>query len=186
MALEATFRKLSIQLQKVQDTLHALQLTVGDKPPEREAALADTLENTVLDMMGLLQNALKAATDAHQALGHPLNLDRARRALTTCHGEVRRIEEQFSAELNSYEMLKDLASLGSSRRGEWIPWANSMKDGIGRCRHPLAEASEALAECWQELAERLGTTNLSVQATNIGQQITTTTDAREILKQRKT
>jgi hypothetical protein len=36
----------------------------------------------------------------------------------------------------------------------------------------LAQTSAALASCWQELAERLGTMSISMQATNVGQQIT--------------
>jgi hypothetical protein len=172
MALEATFRKLAVQLRKLQDTFVALQLTIGDKPPEREAALADNVENTILDMLGLLQNARKATKDAQQAVGHPLDLDRARRAMTTCHEQFHQVEQQFSAELSSYELLKDLTSLAESRRGEWIPWANSMKDGISQCREPMQETSQSLAECWQEIAEHAGTTSVSVRTTNIGQKIT--------------
>jgi hypothetical protein len=149
----------------------ALRLTVvEDRPRKGDAALVDQLEDTILDLMGFLDESLKAARVAQKAVGHPLDLDGARRALATCQERFHRIEQQFSADLVSYEKLKDLASLGA-RGGEWPPWANSVKQGIEQCRQPLDGASKALAACWQEIAERVGMTSISVQATNIGQKI---------------
>jgi hypothetical protein len=171
VALEATFRELFRELKKLQDTLVALRLTVvEDKPRKGDAALVDQLEDTILDVMGLLDEGLKAARAAERAVGHPLDMDGARRALETCQNRFHRIEQQFSADLVSYEKLKDLASLGV-RGGEWPLWANSVKQGIEQCRQPLDGASKALAACWQEIAERVGMTSVSVRTTNIGQKI---------------
>ena len=172
MALEATFRELLSELRKLQDTLVAVRLTVvEDKPVRGDAALVDQFEDTILDIMGTLEEGLKAARSAQKAVELPTNLDNARRALTICQERFHRIEKQFATELVSYEKLKDLASLGSERRGEWLPWSNSVKEGIEQCRQPLDGASKALAACWQEIAERVGMTSVSVQSTNIGQKI---------------
>jgi hypothetical protein len=172
MALETTFRDLSVALHKLHDALNALHVTVGDKPPNDEAALADGFENAVLDLMGMLHEARKSALRARRAVGQPTDLDRARRALTRCQARFHRIEQQFASDLVSYERLSELARLGRTRQHEWIPWAHSTKQGIEQCREPLTQVSKALAACWQELAERLGMTNISVTATNVGQQIT--------------
>lgn len=171
MALEATFRQLSVALHKLDDALSALQVTVGDTPPNDETALADALENTVLDMMGTLHETRKFALQAQNAVAHPKDLENARHALTLCQERFHRIEQQFAADLVSYDKLKELARLGNERRG-WLPWANSIRQGIEQSRQPLEETSTALASCWQELAERLGTVSISMKATNIGQQIT--------------
>jgi hypothetical protein len=171
MALEATFRDLSVCLHQLHDALNGLQVTVGDKPPDDEAALADGTESVVLDMTGTLHEARRAAINARRAVGHPVDLDRARRALAICQERFHRIEQQFAADLVSYEKLKELARLGNERRREWLPWANSVKQGIEQVRQPLEAVSLALARCWQELAERLGTMSISMQATNVGQQI---------------
>ena len=170
MALEATFRDLSVCLHQLHDGLNELQVTLGDKPPRDEAALADGLESAVLDLMGTLHEARKAALNARRAVGHPVDLDRARRALTICQERFHRIEQQFASDLVSYEKLKELARLGNERRA-WLPWASTVKQGIEQCRQPIELTSTALAACWQELAERLGTTNITMQATNVGQQI---------------
>jgi hypothetical protein len=171
VTLEATFRELFAELRKLQDMLIAVRLTLGDKPVRGEAALVDYLEDSILDMLGFLEESLKAARSAQKAVGDAPNLNAARRALTVCQQRFHRVEQQYAAELVSYEKLKDLASLGSERRGEWLPWSNSVKDGIEQCRLPLDGASKALATCWQEIAERVGTTTVSVRSINTGQKI---------------
>jgi hypothetical protein len=172
MALEAIFRELSTEMRKVYDTLVALRLTVvEDKPLRGQAALVDRMEDTILELMGWLDEALKAVRAGRSAVANSADLNGARRALAICQERFHRIERQFAADLVSYEMLKDLASLGSERGREWLLWANSVKGGIEQCRQPLDGASKALAGCWQEIAERVGMTSVSVQTTNIGQKI---------------
>jgi hypothetical protein len=170
--LETTFQELFTELRKLHDTLVAVRLTVvEDKPVKGEAALVDYLEDTILDMMGLLDQSLKAARAAQKAVGNVTDLNAARRALTVCHERFHRLGQQFAVELISYEKLKDLTSLGSERRGEWLPWSNSVKEGIEQCRQPLDAASKSLAACWQEIAERVGMNSVSLQAVNIGQKV---------------
>jgi len=66
--LEATFHDLFAELRKLQDTLVAVRLTVvEDKPVKGEAALVDHLEDTILEIMGLLDESLKAARAASLA-----------------------------------------------------------------------------------------------------------------------
>ena len=169
MALEAIFRQLVKQIHQLHDALHALSVTVGDRPEDHGAALADDLDNTVLDLVGVLHQARKAALNARQAVMHPVDLDRSRRALTVCQSCFHSIEQQFAAKLVSYEKLKELARLGGVRGGEWLPWATSTMQAIEECRLPVEAVSLALVHCWQEIAERLGTTSISVQNSNIGQ-----------------
>ncbi len=171
MALEATFRELSKQFHHLHDALHALSVTVGDRPEDDGAALADDLDNTVLDLIGVLHQARKAALNARQAVTHPVDLDRARRALTICQDRFLHIEQEFAAKLISYDKLRALARLGGERGGEWLHWAGSAKEGIEQCRPALEAVSVAIAACWQEVAERVGMTSITVQATNIGQKI---------------
>jgi hypothetical protein len=171
VALEATFRELQVSLHKLHDALNGLQVGLGDKPLHDEAALADGLENAVLDAVGVLQEARKAALNARTAVGPPVDLDRAWRALTICQERFHTIEKQFSEDLVSYEKLRELDRLGTKRGGEWLPWAGNAKQSIEECRPPLEEVSRAVARCWQEIAEHAGATSVSVRTTNIGQRI---------------
>lgn len=171
MALEITFRTLSVQLRRLCDTLNAVLLTVGDRPPHRGTALADGLESKLLDLLGGLGSARSAAKAARSAVGAAKDLDRARRALAKCQDAFHKAEQQFMNELISYEALHSLTSLGGERGGEWKHWAASMKDAIEQARQPFEETSHAMAICWQELAERLGTMNISVRANGVVQNL---------------
>jgi hypothetical protein len=168
MALEATFRELSVSLDMLHDALNTLHVMLGDKPQDHELALVDGLENALLDTMGELHEARKAALSARRVVGIQPDLDRARRSLTSCQKRFHRIEQQFALNLVSYEKLKELVRLGE-KGNEWRSWAESTRQGIEQCRQPIEQTSNALAACWQELAERLGTVNLSVHT--VGQQI---------------
>jgi len=171
VALEATFRNLSVCLRHLHEALNELKVTLGDKPPKDESAVADGVETSLLDLKGTLHEARKAALNARRAVEYPVDLDQARRALAICQQRFQRIEQQFASDLVSYEKLKELDRLGNERRA-WLPWSSTVKQGIEQCRQPLAQTSAALAGCWQELTERLGTMSISVQAKNVGQQIT--------------
>ena len=181
MALESSFRDLADHLRKLHDMLLALRLTVvEDKPLKGEAALVDHLEDTILDLMGVLDECQKSAAAGRKAVGHPVDLDRARRALAACQDQFHGIEAQYAERLASYEKIKDLAGLARDRRGEWVPWAGSVKSGVERCREPLDGASKAMAACWQEIAERVGMTSVSVRTSNIGQKIVASSGVEDV------
>jgi hypothetical protein len=168
MALEKTFRQLSLSLHKLEDALKALHATSGDTPND-VSVLADRLEETLLDMNGTLYGARRAAVQARKSVSAPIDLDGARRALTRCQERFHRVEQLFASDLASYERLTDFARLGNERRA-WQPWVETVKIGIELCREPMEQASLAIAACWGELAERLGMVNISMHAT--GQNIT--------------
>jgi hypothetical protein len=170
MALDATFRKLTHCFDEVHYMVNALHVTIEDKPEYDEAAVVDDLADRTLELLGCIHEARLGAAKARQSLRHPADLDAARRALTSCQAEFHKIERSYAAGLTSYEKLKELARVGR-RSAEWTAWANGTKQGIEQCRPPLEQTSEALASCWQELAERLGTMNISVKAIGLVQKI---------------
>ena len=172
MALEATFRELPFRIDRLRDALFALQITLGDKPPDDESALCDGVENTVLDIMGTLHHARQAASKALKAVGHPMDMDLVRRSLAICQERFHAIEQQFASDLVSYEKLKELARLGSERR-KWLPWSKTVKRGIEECRQPLEQISTTLAQCWQELVEHRSKNSISIHAGNVDQKLFT-------------
>jgi hypothetical protein len=171
VALEATFGELYNQFKRLQDNLLALRLTVAeDKPLRGETVLVDRLEDSITDTMGLLDDCLHTSRSAQKAVGRP-DLNRARRALNKCQEQFHCAGCKFREELVSYEKLRDLATLGGKRGGEWASWAGSVKHGLEQCREPLEGASKALAGCWQELAEHSGKTSIVIHSRNLGQKI---------------
>jgi hypothetical protein len=174
MALEKTFREFTTQLRRVHDRLEELRVTVvEDKPTANDAAIVDRFEYAVEDLFGAVDELSAAAREAQQAVGYQLDIEQARRALTKCQEQFHKFEQDFNAHLVSYESIKDLATFGAERRGEWPSWVTSVKQGIEQCREPVQNASKTLAECWEEIAERAGTSSVSVRTVNIGQKIVT-------------
>jgi response regulator RpfG family c-di-GMP phosphodiesterase len=173
MGLEKTIRTFSSELHRLQDRLQELRLTVvEDRPARNDAVIVDNLEYAVEDLLGWVKESLHSVKRAEQAVDHPVDMDQARQALTSCQERIQRMEKVFSENLVSYERMKDLSTFGSERRGEWPSWVTSVKQGIEHCKHPLDNARMRMAECWQEIAERVGMTSISVRTTNIGQKIT--------------
>lgn len=172
MALGKTFRELVGQLGKLGEAFHELRITFGDKPTQGDVALVDRLGDSIEDAAGWLEEALAAGVNAEKAVEHPLNIELARKELTTCQERFNRTAQQYSVELVSYDRIAELARFGRQRGGEWKRWAETVKEVLERCREPLYDANQALFHCWQELVERLGMSSVSVQTTNIGQQIT--------------
>jgi hypothetical protein len=168
VALETVFRELQVRLQFMDGTLAMLQKTLEDRPPDQGSALVDDLENDVLDMKGMLHDMQKAGSLARRKVGHPVDLDGARQALTRCQANFHRIESEFSSRLMAYNKLRELSRL-STRGGEWPSWAMRTRQDIEQCQQPLQELSKALVACWQELVEHGGRTSISV--TNTGQRI---------------
>ncbi len=171
MALENTFRELFTQLKKLKETLDPLRCLLPDDPLNVEVALVQHLRESVDSTNGWLDDCIEQVQAAQKALGHA-DLNRPRRALTQCQRSFDAAEGTFSSELLSYDKLREIVSLGARRKGIWRIWSQNVKRDLDTCRYELDLTRKALTACWQELAEYAGTTNISVQATNVGQQIT--------------
>jgi hypothetical protein len=172
MALEKAFNELCDGFRKLKDGLAALQLTLReDLPREGSVLLVDHLADAVDDCLGWLDESFAAALEGCGVVGQTLNLDRARRSLTSCQRQFQFLEQRFRADLNSYERVQELTSFGRRRRGEWLAWAKSVRQGLEECGQSTEAVSAALITCWQEIAERAAMTSVSVHTTNIGQQI---------------
>jgi hypothetical protein len=172
MAIEAAFQHLVEKFRAVREAFASLRLTaVEDRPLQDEVLLVERLANTVDDLIGWLDEAVAAAADGQRASRHPLDSYRAREALALANDRFIRLEYKFYSEGVSYEEVNELTRFGQGRGREWLGWTRSVIQALDQCRAPVRELDEALLHCWRELTERLGTGAVSVQTTNIGQQI---------------
>ena len=144
---------------------------VEDRPPRNDAVVVDNFEYAVEDVLGWANETIQSVRVAERAVQPPADVEKTRQALTICQERFQRIERVFSGNLVAYEKMKDLTSFGSERRGEWPSWVTSVKQGIEHCRQPMEEVRNKIAECWQEIAERVGFSSFTVNATSIGQKI---------------
>lgn len=172
MAMEQAFGALRHHLRRLQEALEALGTTVDeDRPTRDDVVVASRLSDDLLAVRGLLEDVLAAAADAHQAVAYPLDGDRARRALTTCQQQFQHFANAFSSDLAGWDRLDDLTSVGRERGRAWLDWVTVVKQGLEQSRMLSAEVGNGLFLCWQELAERIATTSVSIRNTSIGQQV---------------
>ncbi|HUP28500.1 MAG TPA: hypothetical protein VM409_08710 [Chloroflexia bacterium] len=180
MALEAAFQDLHTQTQKLHAALLGLRLTiVEDKPLKDDAALVDRFADGVEDVLGWAREACAAAEHGRKSSHHPVDAARAARSLVACHERANLIMHKLLFDLMSYRQVDDLKRLGRERGGEWRAWSVSAREALDKCGPPSYDLSYSLFLCWREIAERVGMASLSVQATNIGQQITAA-ESREL------
>jgi hypothetical protein len=131
VALEKVFREMTECLRRLRDNLLAVQLTIRvDTPKEGSVLLVDVFGEAVDDVVGWLEEAIQAACEAQKAVGHPVDLDRARRALVSAQEQFHRAEQAFLSDLVSYERLNELTKFGKRRCGEWNAWVKSVMHGI--------------------------------------------------------
>jgi len=174
MALEESVKSLPAQLDHLQDALAALRVTfLEDRPPKgADVALFDYFELGAEDVLGWLAEARAAASAALQSFEtDSTDLHLLRRSLWQCQQRAHRIGRHFHFELAPFDRVCELMDLGRSRKGEWLGWAESVRDALGGCRAPLQDLNENLSVCWWELSDRIGMNSVSVSSTNIGQQI---------------
>jgi hypothetical protein len=172
VATEKIFSEMRHRLRTLQEALEALGTTVDeDKPTRDDVVVASRLSDDLLAVRGLLEEVLAAADDARRAVACPLDGDRARRALTACQQQFQRFAHAFSFELAGYDRVDDLTSVGRERGREWLDWVSVVKQALEQCQMLSEDVGNGLFLCWQELAERIAATTISIRNTSIGQQV---------------
>jgi hypothetical protein len=177
MSLEAALGSLRDELARLQDTVSALRVTVMEDAPRRGGVvLVDRLDNVVTDLSSAVEEA-----DARAALALPVGppngtFETLRAAMREIHRLIDRFQLSYVRDLAHHDRIAELLAMGRERERGWREWSREVKTAIERCAAPMAAAANAMAECWSELAERLARSSVSVQATNIGQQITVRDD----------
>jgi hypothetical protein len=169
MALRKTLDTLRVQLDETLGALSELQVTVKDEP-SNGTALTDPFAYGADDMHGLAAEA-RAIVESVLQRDQPIDLERTTSALGTCHELCLELAAKLDG-LLAYERIAALRRYGRERQEPWLSWTRSVHDALERCRAPLSGLQHTLLEAWQEVAERAATTSVSVQATNIGQQLT--------------
>ncbi len=181
MSLEAAFESLRRTLANLQEAVSALLVTIAeDKPARGAAVLVDQLDNLVTDMSGALEEADSRVAEVLEIRKLNGPLDETQRALRDVHALMNRFTAFYTGELAAHDHIAKLLEMGRERGREWCEWSQVVKIAIERCAGPMKAAGDALVECWSELADRLARNSVSVQATNIGQQITLREDQLEL------
>jgi hypothetical protein len=169
---EKVFREMQHHLRTLQEALEALGTTVDeDKPTRDDVVVAARLSDDLLAVRGLLEEVLATADEACRAIAYPFDGSGARRALAACQQQFQHFAHAFSFELTGWDRIDDLTSVGRERGRDWLSWVSVVKQALEQCKMLSEEVANSLFFCWQELAERIATTSVSIRNTSIGQQV---------------
>ena len=152
----------------------------GDQREERPPSPAETLAENALVLQGDLQTALIALEKIFPAIRPPRNLQRAQSGLSEFHQFLNEALIRFRTEVAEPNGLGILSAMARDRGEAWLNWMTLIHTIINTLREKMLETWQALCQCWEELAEKLSDGAVSVQATNIGQQITMHEDQLEL------
>jgi hypothetical protein len=174
MAIEAAFQDLVGKFGALRAAMDGLYvMAIEDQPSRNGVLLVERLSDAVHAMHGWAQEGYAAATQACGAVGHPLDGYRARNALAAANQNFIRLEYRFFSGEMSYRQLVELVKFGQRRDREWQSWIDNVITVLETCRAPLQQLDLAFLSSWQELSEQLGNAGVSIQTTNIGQQVST-------------
>jgi hypothetical protein len=170
MTLEMAFKDLTARWERLAEELEeGLLWSVTETRPDEEHAMATHYIDAATDLIATAREGLAACRGAVD--GAP-NLGLAGRSLLRCQERYNALVALFDGEMASYRRVRRLRRFAREKGGAWRGWADRVGEAVGRCRQPMDDLNRALFGCWEEVTERVGISTVSVQATNIGQQIT--------------
>lgn len=177
MSLRTEFQSLGAQLERLYEVFSDLRRLLDDHPAQGDKVLLlDSFGDVVDDLLGWLEESLQVCAPllpAEPRRSEPdFDAGAGRQALVVCQDLFNRQMQRFLFDMVSYDKVAQLLQLGRARGGEWQAWAKGIKMELESCQQHLYFTNQALFRCWLEIAEGIGMTSVSVQATNIGQQIT--------------
>jgi hypothetical protein len=151
MGLELALQRLQVGLKGLRDALADLRVTIAeDCPVSSEVALVDQFENSAIDLMGLVEEALGAIGRDARTI-HPFGRAAAvRDSLLLAHRRLNQVEREYRNKLVAYDSICSLRRLGRERGGEWRSWGSAVKEAIEHCAAPLDNAHDGIRECWEE------------------------------------
>lgn len=183
MALEPSVATLRGELTRLQEAVAALHVTVTeDRPARGGALLVDRLDTLLTDLTSTLDEAGANIGHAEMSVQANRSLHDVHTALQRMHELLNRFSARYVAELADHAHVAQLLEMGRERGHGWRQWCEVVEKAIAQCAAPLNEVARATLVCWNELADRLAAHSVSVQATNIGQQITVREDELEIAR----
>jgi hypothetical protein len=151
MGLELAFQRLHAVLTQLRAALSDLRVTImEDCPLNNKVALVDHFENSVTDLLGLVEEALNTICGATQAQDTLGRAEVPRNALLLVHRRLNLLAQDYRNKLAAYDNIYSLRQLGRERGGEWRSWSSVVKETIERCAAPLDAVHEAIQDCWEE------------------------------------
>jgi hypothetical protein len=169
MTLEGNFKELAAKWERLVEELeHGLLWSVTETRPNEEHTLATHYIDAATDLIAAAREGLAVC---QIAVNGDLSLAQAGKSLLRCQEHYHSIAEMFNSKMASYGRIRKIKRFGSEKRKAWREWASRVCEAVERCRLPIDDLNRAIFNCWQEVADRVGSSAITVHATSVGQKI---------------
>jgi hypothetical protein len=167
--------ELGARLSDLREVMTQLRLTLVEDRPS-DIALADGMARVVDDIDGWISECERALREGPSTTRTSADLEGIVQALSECKYCASNILRQFTQEVGARQRIDHVTAVGRERGGAWTGWATEVKRGVDLGSAALHELIDALLDVYQEIAERIGATSVSTQATSVGVHIAPPSD----------
>jgi len=122
----------------------------------------------ITDLQGKVISALRACEKCGK---RRTTVSDACRALAVCQRHYNNLIARYVRQFVQFEAVQRLRRFGRQGNASWHPWADNVEKALIRLRTPLLSLGSTLTKCWQEIADRIGESSISVRALNVGPEI---------------
>ena len=185
MSLDVAFELFHNRLASLSEEVEELRINATDFfPPvpsngdtnggthnHRPPSPVESLGENAMALKGDLNEALAALEEGLRAIRPPRNWHLAQAALIDVNRYLNDAVSRSRNDIDAPMTLQLLSQMAKELGGGWLEWLILINTIIRTIGDKFLETWQALAQCWEELADKLSSGAVSVQTTNIGQQI---------------
>jgi hypothetical protein len=196
MSLEVAFELLRNRLVSLSGEVEELRINAtdffpsvpsdgqpnGEDQSHRAPSPVESLGENALALSGDLREASTALEKGLTAIRAPRNLQQAQASLIDVNCYLNDAAGRCRNDINASMTLQVLSQVAKELGGGWPEWLTLVHTIIRTISDKFLETWQALCQCWEELADKLSSSSVSVQTTNIGQQIAAPTMRETVLE----
>lgn len=175
MALEQSCNELHRRISALKSAVMDLDTFVRQSvdSTRHPSAPLDQLSDQVIELEAQAEKAMLAAERAVKSARYPTDAVAIRAALAVCQRCLNEFADKLFADVHSFDRIDRFMCFGEDREWEqdWRQLATAILKTQCSLLAPLASAWSSICACWEDVADRSGPVGVSVNTTNIGQQV---------------
>ena len=173
MTLENALASLVEELRQLGEATLFLGRAVESAIDSKAVRPTEELGHEFLEFDAAVREANAAGQEACDLGETSVDVRHLRRCLGACMRALESALDRLDAQSgDGVRALEDVRFEDEWHQDQWRKLMSELINWMGECRVRLSASRQALTLVWEEIAERAGATNLSVNTTNVGLQLT--------------
>jgi|SRR5687767_3995629 len=158
ISLVRALREWRSALQQVERALDDHPVADPTDPGQDRLAIMDDLADSVLEVIGRIEDAMTALERVNTARSGSIVLDLWRTTLPMVQATVHLAVTTFLTRVTPVDHDLELRRIGRLRGPEWSSWSKVVRQGLSTSVPALIAVHHALGESWIELGGRVSAT----------------------------